>query len=222
MLERHVDNGVYLSNFIYLDQWVKCPKCNQPCILKYKEPQPPKKNRYQGIFLLSCLHCAYQINPSQSDTAQLHNGHYYATTYKRCQKCGGAWLNAKQKLLNAGSLPPFIQARCHLCQHISKFDQFGLNFILDQNIGRTIYGLELYLKTPTRHGEISVYNIEHLKELKTYIQAGLRERTSQTGNGSYFSRLPAWVKSTRNRKEILKAILRLEQMASTIQPLTNK
>ena len=140
MLGRHIDNGVYLSSFIYLDQWVKCPKCNR--------------------------------------------------------------------------------ARCRLCQYISKFEQYGLNFILDQNIGYTFYGLELYLKTQTQHGVISVYNIEHLKELKTFIQAGLRERTSQTGNGSYFSRLPAWIKSTRNRKKILKAILRLEQMASTIQPLT--
>ncbi|ENW03669.1 hypothetical protein [Acinetobacter beijerinckii] len=221
MLGRHIDNGVYLSSFIYLDQWVKCPKCNQPSLLKYHKPQAPEKNRYQGTFFLSCLNCAYQINPNQNhDTPQLHNGHYEATTYQRCQKCGGVWLRAKQKLLNVGSLPPFIRARCRLCQHISKFEQYGLNFILDQNIGYTFYGLELYLKTQTQHGVISVYNIEHLKELKTFIQAGLRERTSQTGNGSYFSRLPAWIKSTRNRKEILKAILRLEEMASTIQPLT--
>ncbi|RQW45117.1 hypothetical protein, partial [Escherichia coli] len=72
------------------------------------------------------------------------------------------------------------------------------------------------------HGALYVYSPAHLKELKIFIDANLRERTKQNGNNSYFSRLPAWIKSTRNRKVILKAILRLEQMASTIQPLTNK
>lgn len=60
------------------------------------------------------------------------------------------------------------------------------------------------------------------RNIKKFIQADLRERKFSNYNRSYFSRLPAWIKSTRNRKEILKAILRLEQMASTIQPLTNK
>ncbi len=76
------------------------------------------------------------------------------------------------------------------------------------------------MTTETRHGLIFVYNIEQLNYLKAYISANLRERKFPNYNRSYFSRLPAWIKSTRNRKEILKAVLRLEQMASTIQPLT--
>ena len=86
----------------------------------------------------------------------------------------------------------------------------------------THFGLKLCLVAPTRFGNIYVHNLEHLQVLKSFVHAGLRERTQSTGNSSYFSRLPAWIKSARNRKEILKAILRLEQMASTIQPLTNK
>ena len=70
----------------------------------------------------------------------------------------------------------------------------------------------------TRLGNLYIHNPEHLQVLKSFILADLRERTQHTGNSSYFSRLPAWIKSARNRKEILKAILRLEQMASTIQP----
>ena len=34
-----------------------------------------------------------------------------------------------------------------------------------------------------------------------------------------YSRLPAWIKSARHRKDVLKALLRLEQMVSTLQPL---
>lgn len=61
---------------------------------------------------------------------------------------------------------------------------------------------------------IVAYHPQHLAELKQFIQADLRERHKDIcyRNRSYFSRLPAWIKSARHRKEILKAIDRLEQM----------
>ena len=214
MQSRYIDHGVHLFDFMYSDQWVKCPKCTNCCILKYHSPQPPQQYPHQGTFSLSCFNCSYQIKPTSECSSSIHNGHYYATTSQRCQHCGGTWLNAKQKLAHAGIRPPYIQARCHLCKHISTFRKYELTFVLTQNIGYTTYGLELYLKTLTRHGEIFVFNPKHLNELKMYIQANLRERTTQTGNSSYFSRLPTWIKSARNRKEILKAILRLEQMSA--------
>ncbi|WP_086496852.1 hypothetical protein [Acinetobacter seifertii] len=222
MISRHVDRGLYPSSFMYSDQWVKCPKCSHLSILKYDSPLSSVNAPYQGTFSFSCLNCCYQIKAEESSISSRHNGHFYATAYQRCQSCGGSWLKANQKMNNSGAYPPYIQAKCHLCQKFSKFEKYNVAFVLDQKFGFTHYGLELYLKTSSRHGDIYVYNPTHLKELKIFIDANLRERTKQTGNSSYFSRLPAWIKSTRNRKEILKAILRLEQMASTIQPLTNK
>lgn len=51
-------------------------------------------------------------------------------------------------------------------------------------------------------------NIEHLNFLEGYIESSLRERTPNI-NRSLVSRLPQWIKSSKNRTELLKGISRL-------------
>ncbi|TCM59740.1 hypothetical protein EC844_13923 [Acinetobacter calcoaceticus] len=80
-------------------------------------------------------------------------------------------------------------------------------------------GLELYLQVPTRHGVLWSYNLEQIVYLQKIVQADLRQCSGVFTHHKYSNRLPAWVKSARNRKEIDKAVLRLMQMASSIQPL---
>lgn len=122
-------------------------------------------------------------------------------------------------------VPQFIELNCNFCPiskriYPNQFDirkQFNRGFNTDP-----YFGYCLTLCVSTRNGLVFAYNQEHINCLKDYISANLRQRTYLNTNKTYFNRLPAWIKSARNRKEILKAILRLEQMASTIQPLTNK
>lgn len=52
------------------------------------------------------------------------------------------------------------------------------------------------------------YNEKHLDFLENYVKAKLRERIPNT-NKSLASRLPQWIKSAKNRREILKAIEKL-------------
>ena len=54
------------------------------------------------------------------------------------------------------------------------------------------------------------YNLEHLQMLEDYVSAKLRERT-QKGRSSFLSKLPQWIKSAKNRDEILKAIGKLKE-----------
>jgi hypothetical protein len=58
------------------------------------------------------------------------------------------------------------------------------------------------------------YNKKHLEFIKEYVQAELRERSKDEDSGwsnqSLASRLPKWIKSKKNRKNILKAIGKLE------------
>lgn len=70
----------------------------------------------------------------------------------------------------------------------------------------------LRLAAKTRHGTLYAYNAEHLEYLASYIGGRLRREipgTSSLRNRSQLSRLPAWVKSAKNREELLKAIERL-------------
>ncbi|MCB9201480.1 MAG: hypothetical protein H6604_00315 [Flavobacteriales bacterium] len=56
-----------------------------------------------------------------------------------------------------------------------------------------------------------VYNLEHLKFLKNFLNAKLRERDiSEVNNKSIASRLPKWMTSKKNRNKVLKLIEKLE------------
>ncbi|MBN1469614.1 MAG: hypothetical protein JW924_12885 [Fusobacteriaceae bacterium] len=74
--------------------------------------------------------------------------------------------------------------------------------------------LDLWLKTDCNRKELWAFNEEHLKYLKDYVLAKLREREKdeKTGwfNRSIDSRIPNWIKSSKNREKILKCIQRLE------------
>lgn len=54
------------------------------------------------------------------------------------------------------------------------------------------------------------YNEKHLDFIENYVAAKLRERTPNK-NRSLSSRLPKWIKSAKNRDEILKAIGKLRK-----------
>lgn len=60
-------------------------------------------------------------------------------------------------------------------------------------------------------GEILwAYNYKHLEFIENYVSAKLRERKPFV-NKSLASRLPKWIKSAKNREEILKAVAKLKE-----------
>ena len=84
---------------------------------------------------------------------------------------------------------------------------------LRKNQGEDYYfGLPLLLQMPCPQGILWAYNQQHLQDLKTFIQADLRERTKNSGNGSLMSRLPLWIKSAKNRDMLLKMIEKMEKI----------
>ena len=68
----------------------------------------------------------------------------------------------------------------------------------------------LWLQTPCCGETLWAYNEKHLKLLEDYISADLRERTPGHTR-SMASRLPTWMKSAKNREDVLKGIERLKQ-----------
>ncbi len=70
------------------------------------------------------------------------------------------------------------------------------------------FQLPLWLQISCCGKTLWAYNETHLDFLENYVKAKLRERTPNT-NKSLASRLPNWIKSAKNRDEILKCIKRL-------------
>lgn len=70
-------------------------------------------------------------------------------------------------------------------------------------------GLRLWLSVPFRGRVLWALNADHLTFLENYVAAGLRE--TAPGNGRLASRLPAWIKSAKNRDDIVRALARLRE-----------
>jgi hypothetical protein len=64
-------------------------------------------------------------------------------------------------------------------------------------------------------------NEEHLDFLEQYVASELRERTPNI-NKSLASRLPQWIKSRKNRDEVLKAISKLRKSLEAHQYQSRK
>ncbi|MBM7706348.1 ribosomal protein S27E [Chryseomicrobium aureum] len=75
------------------------------------------------------------------------------------------------------------------------------------------FGLPLYLQTTCCGHKIWFLNYDHLKEIEDYIQKNNRP------SGLYYlsaeSRLPKWMKLSKNKSEVLKAISKVK----TLKPI---
>jgi hypothetical protein len=63
------------------------------------------------------------------------------------------------------------------------------------------------------------YNLQHLDLIRRFVAADLRERAPWYDHGrkmTLVARLPAWMKSAKNRDEVLRAVDRLR--ATVIAP----
>ncbi len=74
------------------------------------------------------------------------------------------------------------------------------------------FRLPLWLKISCCGETLWANNLKHLEILENYVVAKLRERTKK-GRNSFLSKLPNWIKSAKNRREILKAIGKLKEQA---------
>ncbi len=76
------------------------------------------------------------------------------------------------------------------------------------------FHLPLWLRVSCCGETLWAYNAEHLNYLEEYVGAKLRERMKDQrfgwSNRSLPSRLPVWMKSAKNREEILKCIAKLK------------
>lgn len=76
----------------------------------------------------------------------------------------------------------------------------------------------LWLQTRCAGHILWAYNEEHVDELTSYVGARLRERDGMRPTMSMFARLPAWMKRSDNRAEVLAGLGTLRELAERTAP----
>ncbi|MEU9732934.1 hypothetical protein [Streptomyces sp. NPDC048002] len=113
-----------------------------------------------------------------------------------------------------------VLVRCPRCDRIARFARAEVICRSCGMCGPVGAGTwpALWLRSDTRHGELWAYNLEHLDLIRRFVAARLRERDPWYEHGrkmTAVARLPAWVKSAKNRAEVLRAVDRMR--ASVVQ-----
>lgn len=137
---------------------------------------------------------------------------YADPSYVTCPKCEGCAVVFKENKDKSIAFTTNIIS----CQHCGFHgDSKRSNAICRDS---TIFdwhedNLPLWLQAVCGENTLYAFNPKHLAIIEGYVSAKLRERiTNEDGcpsNGSMISRLPAWIKSAKNREDILKAINKL-------------
>jgi hypothetical protein len=99
--------------------------------------------------------------------------------------------------------------RCHACGHSA--DAYPT---VESRGGPTdpYFHQPLWLQTDCRGELLWAYNAEHLELLESYVGARLRERGLDRRWSSMLERLPTWIKSAKNRDDVLRSIRRLQTL----------
>ena len=201
MSTRYIDEGYLLSHSHWTTEiQVKCPKCQSDGLIK---TDPSRKDRRTTFF---CYNCSHHLDTEKD--AWL--GPILGTGKRPCAKCGHQYVLVETTFENAYKVKSeTARSECPRCRAENEIpltftNAKPLDYAIDP-----VFGLELSLKEPTRYGTVWVYGSTHLKELKLYISAQLRERNGT--KGSYFTRMPKWLKSTKNRSLILSSLSKLEK-----------
>ncbi|WP_285608653.1 TFIIB-type zinc ribbon-containing protein [Actinokineospora globicatena] len=136
---------------------------------------------------------------------------FAAEVLVRCPACGEcavvvAHPGAPERRTGHGRLVARRRLSCRAC---------GLS--RDDSPSERVFGgpvdpcfrLPLWLQADCCGEILWAYNSEHLDVLESYVAARLRERGVVPGSMSMVERLPAWLKSAKNRSEVLRAVQRL-------------
>lgn len=180
----------YLNNI-----FVHCPNCSKRASITKKE-----KN-FWGDIELKCPNCHfYQKNRIETFDQEIK---FF------CSNCAE---KVTRLVENVKVKKEFVKVRCPNCQTTNPYKP---RYIKKQWIykshgnGDPFLNLPLWLSGKVKSNIFWAYNYRHLEYLKRYVQAKLRTRH----DGAYSSmveKLPSWIKSEKNRDEIIKRIEKLE------------
>lgn len=193
--------GRYTSNskrlYDFMDKfWVHCPKCNNHAVIVV----PEFLNFRNSV--LKCNHCHFSESLSSRTLFSFN-------TKMRCNDCSSE-LNPKP--IFRKKIPSYIIIKCKDCNASNKIRENWIEVIdkyVSEEKSDPVFGLPLWLRSEFKGEQIWAYNSDHLLEIKSYISANLRERTTHRYKMTMVEKLPNFMKSAKNRQEVLLSLNRM-------------
>ena len=180
---------------------VVCPHCNKRALVCTEQGQytVPYSTKFKAQF--KCNNCYTPINENQ-----WYGPINISPANAKCGYCGSPLKVSK----SANKYQHKIEVKCQGCEQEKKYDvHYSLTYANNKQATDPWFGLQLWLQIPVGDDILWAFNFEHLDYLKTYVAAKLREAVSG-GKYSLAWKLPNFIKLSKNRDKILKAISRLE------------
>ena len=176
---------------------VHCPKCDDEAIItvplyfKYAEAE------------LKCKHCFFSEKAKSRER-------YRATSKARCKECREFLvINIEERK----EIPAYVNIVCEHCRTVNKVQENWESYLMkysEEGIIDPAFGLPLWYQENVKDEILWAFNKAHLKEIKNYVAAELRERTTDRFKMTMVEKLPNFIKSAKNREEVLKAIEKME------------
>lgn len=196
-MERRYKGTGYRYPTYYL---VECPKCKHEAKVTLGDRYPSELEL--GIECPNCMYIA-----EYKDFIL-----YKATVRRRCPDCGKE-ISYEQE--NLKEPVKDVTIKCSSCSFEAEYKPNIEQYILKPDLnglkGDPIFGYLLWLQTEVKGNLFWAYNREHLEEIKIFVDADLRERQSAYRK-TMTARLPEFIKTAKNRQDILKAISVLQQV----------
>jgi hypothetical protein len=142
-----------------------------------------------------------------------HFSYLFLVHCPRCDKCAEVVLKDKDIELLEGTAPYgdsyLLAPRRLVCNKCGYVKDWAGNKVVSNDSKDWYFRQPLWLQIPCCGDLLWALNEDHLDFLEEYVQATLREAHP---NGTMASRLPDWMKSAKNREDVLKCIRKLRAL----------
>ncbi|MBK9270133.1 MAG: hypothetical protein IPM48_00925 [Saprospiraceae bacterium] len=190
-------NGDPIRMYDLMDVFiVHCPKCKGRAEIKVNEFLRFKSAK------LRCSKCFFSENA-------LDRTRYRSSGTGWCMHCSS---KLSLKIEERKTMPSYLLAHCPECNKKSKIRENWETFVMkynDEGIIDPAFGLDLWYQDEVRGNVLWAYNETHLIEIKNYVKAELRERSTHRFKMTMVEKLPSFIKSAKNRDEVLQSIERM-------------
>jgi transcription elongation factor Elf1 len=178
---------------------VDCPRCQHEAVISTGSPYSFENAR------LTCSHC----NHSEKAVDLIF---YKMSVRAHCDNCGKG---INKVIPHSKEKVDGFAISCAVCGatriYRARNEEYSRTYDKGLQGADPIFGLPLRLQSDVKGNLLWAYNRLHLREIKTYVKARLRERQTTT-HTTMVERLPTFVTEAKNREAVLKAIEKMERL----------